>query len=597
MNKLLERILLAGPLLSVFLLTLWTLLLSAPLLGALEFFRHTEADRTLISWEMLRDGDFLVPHLLGSVILTKPPLFYWLLAASIAVFGGVDEWVLRVPSLLSAVCLVLCNYLFLRRIFCGSESASEKRWSSFPLLSSLMLASAVLFMELSTVAEIDMTYGFLCALSLYLLFFSFRARATSLFLLAYFLAAVAFLVKGPPIIFFLLASTGLFYLYCRYFSGATEARPFSWPHFIILNICGVLIFCLPILLWLLSLAARVGWSAIYQALNVEIFERVFLPSTHERGVFFYLPKAFLILLPWSVFLPLALFAPALREFFQRKRAFKQLRQADFFVFCALVFLSALFMLSLAEGKSSRYLFPVYAFAINLCVYAAYAVNEKMLPMILRLWSWLLFLLLALALLAPFFVSLPGVSPKAFYLLGLIVVPTALFGLHACKRADLLQVFASFCLLIFCFRLGQLFVYAPYRNETRSVKTLAANISKILPANEPLYTIELFDRWVVYYILRSGREVYRLSPERVSALLAGDPSRRVFILLKVDEELWRKEQLSYFDSSLRQLGLYNPERDSLALIETSAAALEYIKPLQSFPTIPSPPYYAEAEFLE
>ena len=56
-------------------------------------------------------------------------------------------------------------------------------------------------------------------------------------------------------------------------------------------------------------------------------------------------------------------------------------------------------------------------------------------------------------------------------------------------------------------------------------------------------------------------------------------------------------MSYFDSRLRQLGLYNPERDSLALIETSAAAQKYIKPLQSFPTIPSPTYYAEAEFLE
>ena len=51
-------------------LSLYALCLNLYGVWALEFFRHTEADRSLIGWEMLQSGEFLVPHLLGSVILT-----------------------------------------------------------------------------------------------------------------------------------------------------------------------------------------------------------------------------------------------------------------------------------------------------------------------------------------------------------------------------------------------------------------------------------------------------------------------------------------------------------------------------------------------
>src|SRR6516164_7259502 len=67
-----------------------------------------------VAWEMLRSGNWLVPTLDTLPYFHKPPLFYWLTAASLAVFG-VNEWAARLPSLLAATGSAFALYLFARR--------------------------------------------------------------------------------------------------------------------------------------------------------------------------------------------------------------------------------------------------------------------------------------------------------------------------------------------------------------------------------------------------------------------------------------------------------------------------------------------------
>ena len=40
-----------------------------------------------IAWEMLRSGEWLTPTLDGLPFFHKPPLFYWVTAAALALFG------------------------------------------------------------------------------------------------------------------------------------------------------------------------------------------------------------------------------------------------------------------------------------------------------------------------------------------------------------------------------------------------------------------------------------------------------------------------------------------------------------------------------
>jgi 4-amino-4-deoxy-L-arabinose transferase-like glycosyltransferase len=67
-----------------------------------------------VAWEMLRAHRWLIPTLDGLPYFHKPPLFYWLDAAAMAVFGA-SEWAVRLPSALAACAATIGLFLFLRR--------------------------------------------------------------------------------------------------------------------------------------------------------------------------------------------------------------------------------------------------------------------------------------------------------------------------------------------------------------------------------------------------------------------------------------------------------------------------------------------------
>ena len=67
-----------------------------------------------VAWEMLRSGDWLTPTLNGLPFFHKPPLFYWITAASMWVFGP-SAIAARAAPLLGAGLGAMTTYLFVRR--------------------------------------------------------------------------------------------------------------------------------------------------------------------------------------------------------------------------------------------------------------------------------------------------------------------------------------------------------------------------------------------------------------------------------------------------------------------------------------------------
>jgi len=79
---------------------LWGLLL-LPFAGTRSLY-YEEGRYTLAALDMLQDGHWLRPEVLGQGFVEKPPMLYWLVASAISL-GGVSEWVVRAPTLLAAL--------------------------------------------------------------------------------------------------------------------------------------------------------------------------------------------------------------------------------------------------------------------------------------------------------------------------------------------------------------------------------------------------------------------------------------------------------------------------------------------------------------
>ena len=118
-------------------------------LGTLAVTDNTEARHAEIGWHMFRSGDWVTPtfYLRGRLepFSGKPPLSFWMTAASYQVFG-VSEWAARFPSWLLGGAIIFMTVLFGRR-FWGPQVG---------LLAGLVLASSGLFFVLSGACILDM---------------------------------------------------------------------------------------------------------------------------------------------------------------------------------------------------------------------------------------------------------------------------------------------------------------------------------------------------------------------------------------------------------------------------------------------------------
>ncbi|MEP6790899.1 MAG: glycosyltransferase family 39 protein, partial [Ramlibacter sp.] len=98
-----------------------------------------------VAWGMLSSGDWLTPALNGLPFFHKPPLFYWITAASLGLFG-MNEWAARLASLFGAVAACASIWLLVRRW----ATPAAGRWTV------LALAAQPLFFMGAQFANLDM---------------------------------------------------------------------------------------------------------------------------------------------------------------------------------------------------------------------------------------------------------------------------------------------------------------------------------------------------------------------------------------------------------------------------------------------------------
>ena len=144
--------------------TLFILLLGAlillPGIGQPVMQRQQELRVALCARSMVEGGSWLIPEFQGNPRLRKPPLMYWINAASFKLSGGNgSERSARIPSAIAALLLLLLIYQAGQRIYGGQAGT----------YAALVLTTSLLFIRHGRSAETDMTLGLFTASAVLLL--------------------------------------------------------------------------------------------------------------------------------------------------------------------------------------------------------------------------------------------------------------------------------------------------------------------------------------------------------------------------------------------------------------------------------------------
>ena len=153
-----------------------------------------EPRRTMVSMEMMENGNLIVPTQLGNYYYRKPPGFNWALIASAKLFGGFSEFSMRLVTVLSALLTGLLVFLVGRRYVNPTFGG---------LAALFFVGCGGILFYFSTLAEIDLFYSLITFASFLCLFHFFQQeRWYLLFTSTYFLAAFGTLTKSIPSILF-----------------------------------------------------------------------------------------------------------------------------------------------------------------------------------------------------------------------------------------------------------------------------------------------------------------------------------------------------------------------------------------------------------
>lgn len=234
--------------------------------------------------EMLASGDWLVPRYNGDLRLQKPPLPYWLTAASYSALG-VNALATRLPAVLFGLLSAALVWFWLRREI-GLKAASNG--ALLLVVSYLGLryfrsgeADSVLLFFVS--AATILSYGILCGQA--------GGWRRALFGLA---LGLGFLSKGPAAL-----AIPLLTLLVSGVLGKRAGR-MSPPVRSFFSVPGVV----------LLLVAAFGWYALilwkFPEIAQQFFGRqvdeTFVSGTHQKPVWWYLAHAFEFFAPWGVLL-------------------------------------------------------------------------------------------------------------------------------------------------------------------------------------------------------------------------------------------------------------------------------------------------------
>ena len=299
-------------------------------------FIEDEGIRSLVALEMDLSGNYIAPSLNAHPYFKKPPLWNWIILGSYKLFGVESEYAARFPT-------ILCLYGFCLSIFFFVKRHLNVKIGCIAALLFLT-CGRVLFWD-SMLALIDIGFSWVIFIMLAWIYEHLqKEQYLKLYLGAYFLCGIAFLLKALPALVFL----GLTLLVVQVYNGSWR-RLFAWQHF-----AGILTMLALLSCYLYLYTQHQPLSNLMSVFLDESTQRTFI----EYGLLSTIKQIFTFpfemvyhFLPWSL-LCLLLF---------RKDILGEIKKQPLVVFSALIFAANIWIYWISPEVYPRYLFALAPF--------------------------------------------------------------------------------------------------------------------------------------------------------------------------------------------------------------------------------------------
>ena len=268
-------------------------------LGSLGLMDKTEALFVEVGNQMLKRGDWITPWWNGERFFDYPVWGYWMVAISFQLFG-VSEWAARLPVALAASSVVVAAFALLV-LWPPPEEELETKLSRAAIASGV-LATTPGWIGWGRTSTTDMFLSSAITLALFGFLLAHRHSNTLALVisgrisLALF-SGIAVLAKGPVGLVVPALVIGSFLT----ISG--QWRRWLRPIPVLGMVTLFLAVCLP---WYAAATKVNGMDFLWGFLgfsNIQRFTSVIY--NHPGPPWFYIPWVILLLLPWSLFLPVA----------------------------------------------------------------------------------------------------------------------------------------------------------------------------------------------------------------------------------------------------------------------------------------------------
>ncbi len=343
----------------------------------LGFYPLIDVDETryaVMARDLIYSNDWNSLMLNKIPFLEKPPLYFWIVGASIKIFGDFNPFIVRLPI------AILTSFLVFFTYFLGRRVISRK----FGVISSITLLSSTFFLILSHIAILDMVLTIFMTSAIYFGFLTHFCKEENkeyYWFLFYVFMGLGFLAKG--ILALVIPVTIMFI--CNFLTKSIKDifKPINL-------LPGLIVFIAIITPWHVIMYQKYGYLFVKDYFLIHHFGR-FMGSEYlgrERPIWYFIPVFLAGFMPWTfVFI-----SYVVNNFKKLKVKFKSINgnfliklqniltvennEQKLILFATVSFIIIFCLFSSSSTKLPTYILPVFPFAAILIGHFWYTSEEK-----------------------------------------------------------------------------------------------------------------------------------------------------------------------------------------------------------------------------